>query len=143
MPRTARKVDRIPKDILEAATVDFPRCALKALEGQIANQRELADRLGWPETTLSSALKGRFTFRSWPMICRALGLDPIDALVRGREKMREDEDRAREASYRQMIERAEADTLVEFWCKLPVSERQRVTKRLNELESRLTNPPPG
>ena len=90
MSRIARKVDRIPKDILEVAVADFARCALKALEGEIANQRELADRLGWPQTTLSSALKGKFTFRSWPAICRALTLDPIHALVRGREKLREE-----------------------------------------------------
>lgn len=132
MPRTARLVDPLPEDVLEAAASEFMTCALKALEGQIANQRELADRLGWPETTLSSALKGRFTFNSWPKICRALGKDPIDELVRGRSELSKAEDRSREKAYRRMLERAEADTMLSFWRKLSPEEKSRVRSLLNE-----------
>ena len=132
MPRIAHPVDPLPEDVLEAAAAEFMRCAVKALEGQIPNQRELADRLGWPETTLSSALKGRFTFTSWPKICRALGKDPIDELVRGRSELSKAEDRSREKAYRRMLERAEADTMLSFWRKLSPEEKSRVRSLLNE-----------
>ena len=132
MPRTARPVDPLPEEILEAAASEFMTCAMKALEGQIANQRELADRLGWPETTLSSALKGRFTFHTWPKICRALGRDPIDELVRGRSELSKEENRSREAAYRRMLERAEADTMLSFWRKLSPEEKSRLLTLMTE-----------
>lgn len=132
MPRTARHVDPLPEEILEAAASEFQTCAVKALEGQIPNQRELADRLGWPETTLSSALKGHFTFNTWPKICRALDRDPIDELVRGRSELSKAEDQNRETAYRRMLERAEADTMVSFWRKLSPEEKSRVLVLLNE-----------
>lgn len=131
MPRKARPVDPLPEEILEAAADEFLKCALKALQGQIPNQRELADRLDWPETTLSSALKGRFTFTTWPKICKALGRDPIDELVRGRARLRKEEDQARETAYRSMLERAQADTMVSFWKQLPPGEKSRVLEMLN------------
>lgn len=130
MPRTTRTIEPLPEKILENAASDFVSCALKALEGQIPNQSELARRLGWPETTLSSALKGRFTFRSWPKICMALGKDPIDELARGRSELRKEEDASREDAYRAMLERAEADTMVTFWRTLPTAERERVLELL-------------
>jgi hypothetical protein len=132
MPRIARPVDPLPQEILEAAASEFMTCAMKALEGQIANQRELADRLGWPETTLSSALKGHFTFNTWPKICRALGKDPIDELVRGRSELSKEEDQSREEAYRRMLERAEADTMFSFWRKLPAEERSRLLVLMKE-----------
>lgn len=132
MPRIARPVEQLPEDVLEEAAADFMRCALKALEGQIPNQRELANRLGWPETTLSSALQGRFTFTTWPKICRALGRDPIEELIRGRAEIRKSEDEERENALRRMLERAEADTMVAFWRKLPRDERDRVVTLLSE-----------
>ena len=132
MPRIARPVDQLPEDVLDAAASELRQCAMKALEGLIPNQRELADRLGWPETTLSSALQGRFTFESWPKICRALGRDPIEELVRGRAELRKSEDEARAEAYRRMLERAQADTMVSFWRRLPPEERKRVVRWLNE-----------
>lgn len=137
MPRTARPIDPLPEEVLEAAAADFTRCALAALEGQIQNQRELADRLGWPETTLSSALKGHFTFNTWPKICRALGWDPIDALARGRSELRKTEDQNRADAYRRMLERAQADTMVAFWKRLPPAEQSRVLKLLTSLLRRV------
>ncbi|HEX9658803.1 MAG TPA: hypothetical protein VGA18_00820 [Rhodothermales bacterium] len=130
MPRIARPIEQLPEDVLEEAALEFQRCALKALEGQIRNQRELADRLGWPESTLSSALQGHFTFHTWPKICRALGRDPIAELARGRAELRRAEDQDREDAYRQMLERAEADTMVAFCRKLPSRERSRVVELL-------------
>jgi hypothetical protein len=130
MPRTARTIDTLPEEILEAAAAEFMKCALAAINGQVPNQRELADRLGWPETTLSSALQGRFTFRTWPKICRALGRDPIDELVRGRDELRKAEDQDRAEAYRRMLERAEADTMVALWRKLPPAEQSRVLEFL-------------
>lgn len=135
MPRTARAVEPLPEEILEDAATWFRRCALKALEGLIPNQRELADRLGWPETTLSSALQGRFTFDTWPKICKALGRDPIDELVRGRRGVIEAEDAEREAAYRRMLEDAQADTMIQFWKALSADQRERVAARLAELVS--------
>lgn len=132
MPRTARPIEQLHEEILDAAASEFKQCALKALEGQIPNQRELADRLGWPETTLSSALQGKLTFRSWPKICHALGRDPIDELVRGRSELSRAEDRDRELAYRRMLERAEADTMISFWRRLPPEEKQRVVRWLTE-----------
>ena len=126
MPRIARTVASIPEEDLEAAAADFARCALKALQGRVLNQRELADRLGWPATTVSSALKGRFTFRSWPKICKALGLDPIDELVRGRREILREEEERRAVEYRLLLRRAEADAMVALWRKLPAAERARV-----------------
>jgi hypothetical protein len=135
MPRTARHIVPLPEEVLEAAATEFQRCAVAALKGQVQNQRELADRLGWPETTLSSALKGRFTFRTWPMICRALGRDPIDELARGRAELRKAEDRDREDAYRRMLERAEADTMLALCKRLSPAERSRVLDLLSGLES--------
>ena len=136
MPRIARHVEPLPEETLAEAEAEFQRAALKALEGQIPIQRELADRLGWPETTLSSALKGRrFTFKSWPRICKALGLDPIDELVRGRAELRKSEDEARERAYRGMLDRMGADSIVVFWRTLPALERSRVLEALLEREA--------
>ena len=131
MPRTARPIDPLPQKVLEDAATEFMSCALAALEGQIPNQRELADRLGWPETTLSTSLQGRFTFNTWPKICRALGRDPIDELTRGRAELRKAEDDQRADAYRRMLERAEADTMVAFWKRLPGTEQERVLQLLN------------
>lgn len=132
MPKIARPIEQLPDEVLDTAASELRRCALKALEGLVPNQRELADRLGWPETTLSSALQGRFTFDSWPKICRALGRDPIEELVRGRAELRKSEDEARAEAYRRMLERAQADTMVSFWRRLPPEERKRVVRWLNE-----------
>ena len=133
MPRRARRVYPIPEKSLEEAATEFLASALKALEGEIRNQRELAARLNWPETSLSSALQGRFTFKTWPRICRALDRDPIDELVRGRDLLREElevaraeQQAARELTYREMLERAQADTMVALWRTLPSAERARV-----------------
>ena len=137
MPRRARRVRRIPEESLQEAATEFLASALKAIEGKIPNQRELAERLNWPETSLSSALQGRFTFKTWPRICRALGRDPIDELVRGRELLREEREAARaeqqaarDVTYREMLERAQADTMVALWRMLPPAERARVAEEL-------------
>jgi hypothetical protein len=132
VPRIARPIEQLPEEILEEAASEFMRCALKGLEGLIPNQRELADRLGWPETTLSSALKGHLTFHTWPKICRALGRDPIDELARGRAELQKTEDQDREMALRRMLERAEGDTLMCFWRKLPRDERVRLTRLMAE-----------
>lgn len=132
MSRKARPpIDSLPTEILEAAASEFLSCALKALEGQIENQRDLAARLGWPTSTLNSALKGGFTFSSWPKICCALGRDPIYELARGRVRLRAERDQQREESYRLMLERTEADTMVALWRKLSASEQLRVRELLN------------
>jgi hypothetical protein len=138
VPRIARLIDSLPAEVLEAAAVEFLGAALKALEGQIPNRRELADRLGWSPTTVHNALKGHFTFSTWPKICRALERDPIDELVRGRAELirsRADlrvADREREDAYRVMVERAEGDTMVVFWRRLSLEERGRVARLLVE-----------
>ncbi len=120
----------MPDEGLKAAVEEFLACALKALEGQIPSQRLLAALLDWPETTLSSALQGRFTFNTWPKICRALGKDPIDALVRGRDVLRAQRESDREQRYRGMLEHTRAETMIALWEKLPRSERKRVAERL-------------
>ncbi len=130
MSRRVYRIDPIPEEDLQAAVEEFLACALKALEGQISNQRYLAARLDWPETTLSSALQGRFTFNSWPRICRALGQDPIDALVRGREVLRAQRESEREQRYREMLESTQAETMVALWKKLPSREQARVMAQL-------------
>ncbi len=128
--RRIHRVDPVPEEDLKAAVEEFLACALKALEGKIPSQRQLAALLDWPETTLSSALRGRFTFRTWPRICRALGKDPIDALVRGRDVLRAQRESDREQRYREMLERTRAETMIALWEKLPRSERKRVAERL-------------
>ncbi len=128
MPRGLHRVDPVPKEDQRAAVEEFLACAMKALEGQIPSQRQLAALLGWPETTLSSAIRGRFTFRTWPQICRALGKDPIDALVRGRDVLRAQRESDREQRYREMLERTRADTMIALWEKLPRCERARVAE---------------
>ncbi len=130
MGRRIHTIEPVPEEDLKAAVEEFLACALKALEGQIPSQRQLAARLDWPETTLSSALQGRFTFNTWPRICRALGKDPIDALVRGRDALRAQRESDREQRYREMLERTRADTMIALWEKLPRSERKRVAERL-------------
>ena len=130
MSRRVPMADPLPEEDLKAAVEEFLACALKALEGQIPSQRKLAALLDWPETTLSSALKGRFTFNTWPRICRALGKDPIDALVRGRDVLRAQRESDREQSYREMLERTRAETMIALWKKLPREERARVAERL-------------
>ena len=139
MPSTARPVDPLPEEVLEAAVTEFKRCAVKALEGLVPNKRKLANRLGWPETTLGSALKGGFTFHSWAKICRALGRDPIDELVRGRAELRKTEEETRAEAYlerseafRQMLELAQVDAMVAFWRRLSPEERELVRRQLIE-----------
>lgn len=149
-------MEPLPEEELQAAAEEFVAWALEALQGQLPSQRELAKRLGWPASTLSSYLRGNLTLARWAQICRALGRDPIDELVRGREELRraeeerrqaEDErrraeDSDRETSYRRMLERAEADTMVAFWKRLPADDQARVLDELNRFagpsaESRL------
>ena len=128
MSRRILTVEPVPEKDLEAAVEEFLACAMKGLEGYIPSQRQLAALLGCPETTLSSALRGRFTFNTWPRICRALGKDPIDALVRGRDVLQAQRESDREERYREMLERVRADTMIAFWEKLPRSERTRVAE---------------
>ncbi len=63
-------------------------------------------------------------------ICRALGKDPIDALVRGRDVLRAQRESDREQRYREMLEHTRAETMIALWEKLPRSERKRVAERL-------------
>ncbi len=84
--RPIQLLQPIPEEVLKAAVEEFLACALAGIEGRVSSQRRLSILLGWAESTVSSALKGRFTFNSWPRICRALGLDPIDVLVQETEK---------------------------------------------------------
>ncbi len=130
MSRRIHRVDPVPEEDLKAAVEEFLVCALKSLEGEVPSQRQLAALLDWPETTLSSALRGRFTFNTWPRICRALGKDPIESLVRGREVLRAQRESDREQRYREMLERTRADTMIALWEKLPRCERTRVAERL-------------
>ena len=88
---------------------------------------------------MSAALKGRFTFSSWPRLCRALGQDPIDALVRGREALRAQQQRFQErrqqeqaAVFREMLEDTRIETMVSFWRKLPAEKRVRLAGQLAE-----------
>ena len=59
-----------------------------------------------------------------------MGINPIDALVRGRDALRVQRENEREQRYRAMLVRTQADTLIALWEKLPRCERQRVTARL-------------
>ena len=88
-------------------------------------------------STVSSALKGRFTFNSWPRICHALGLDPIDTLARGREALhdqrvrdREQRELAQAEVFREMLEDTRIETTVSFWRLLPPEKRARLVRRL-------------
>ncbi len=137
MPRSVQTIDPIPEEDLRTAVDEFLACALKAIEGQVPSQRKLAVLLGWAESTVSAALKGRFTFSSWPRLCRALGQDPIDALVRGREALRAQRQRAHEqlqqeqvAVFREMLEDTRIETVVSFWRKLPPEKRARLAERI-------------
>jgi hypothetical protein len=135
VPRIARPIDQLPEEVLKAAAAEFMAAALKALEGQIPIKRELAHRLGWPDTTLGGVLRGCFTFDTWPKICRALERDPVDELVRGREELRREQDRKRENAYQRMRERVEVDTMVAFYRTLSFEERIRVARQLAEVDT--------
>ncbi len=135
--RPTLKVRPIPEKDLKGVVEEFLACALKGLEGQVSSQRKLAILLDWAESTVSSALRGRFTFQSWPRICRALGQDPIDALVRGREALRDQRVRDRDqrelaqaAVFREMLEDTRIETTVSFWRKLPPEKQARLAQRL-------------
>ena len=135
--RPTQTIEAIPEDALNAAAEEFLACALAGLDGQVPRQRKLAVLLGWAESTVSSALRGRFTFNSWPKICRALGLDPIDTLIRGREALRVRRERACEqqqlaqaAVFREMLEDTRIETMVSFWRELPPEKRTRLAERL-------------
>lgn len=137
MSRPVQTIDPLPEEELKAAADEFLACALKAVEGHALSQRKLAVLLGWAESTVSAALKGRFTFSSWPKICRALGQDPIDALVRGRERLRVQREKAHEqrqvaqaAVFREMLEDTRVETMISFWRKLPPEKRARLVDRL-------------
>ncbi len=107
------------------------------------NQRELATRLGWGQTTVSFALRGRFTFQSWPKICRALDKDPVDALARGRDLLREERKMAREAALRQTMERDAAEQMISLWEALSPEGRARIVELLSagvETSARATEP---
>ncbi len=131
MSRRARKVDRLAAEVLGAAAEEFRAWAVKALEGQVPNQRELARRLGWGQTTVSFALRGRFTFASWPKICRALDKDPIDLLARGRDRLREERQKARDAAFRRTMERDAAEEMISLWETLSPEGRARVVELLS------------
>ncbi len=135
--RPTQTVQPLPEKELNAAIEEFLACALSGLDGQVSNQRKLAIMIGWAESTVSSALKGRFTFSSWPKICRVLGLDPIDTLVRGREALRVQRERnheqrqlAQAAVFREMLEDTRIETMVSFWRQLPPKERARLADRI-------------
>ncbi len=137
MPRPVQIVEPIPAEDMKAAVDEFLACALQGLEGRVSSQRKLAIQLDWAESTVSSALKGRFTFSSWPRICHALGLEPIDALVRGRQELRVQREKAHEQSqmaqaavFREMLEDTRIETMVSFWRKLPPEKRVKVAGRL-------------
>ncbi len=135
--RPTQTVQPLPEKELEAVVEEFLACALAGLEGQVSSQRKLATMIGWAESTVSSALKGRFNFKSWPRICRALGLDPIDTFVRGREALRLQRERAHEQRqlaqavvFREMLEDTRIETMVSFWRKLPPEKRARLAERI-------------
>ena len=135
--RPTQMVKPLPEKDLKAATEEFLACALAGLDGRVDRQRKLAILLDWAESTVSTALKGRFTFQSWPRICHALGLDPIDTLVRGREALRIQRERAQErrqmaqaAMFREMLEDTRIETMVLFWRNLPSEKQTRLAERL-------------
>lgn len=139
MPRPVKTLEPLPEEDLKAAVDEFLACAVHALEGRVPSQRRLSIMLGWAESTVSSALRGRFTFSSWPRICRALGIDPIDALVRGREGLRlqrqrahEQEQLARAAPFSEMLEDTRIETMISFWRRLPPEKRLTVAGQLAE-----------
>ncbi len=65
MTRHILRIEPVPEEDLKGAVEEFLACALKALEGQLPSQRQLAALLNWPETTLSTALKQRSSCASF------------------------------------------------------------------------------
>ena len=80
------------EDFSEVAE-EFISYARLALRGRVDRAEEVAYRLGWEESRLLAVLRGQISFESWARICRAVELDPIDALLDGRRAAKREKKR--------------------------------------------------
>ena len=143
MGRTKKKAadpgrEPLAEDILQEHAEELQAYGLTLIRNAVTNQRALAQRLGWPPTTLNEVVHGRIPldFRKWAQICYALSLDPVDALIKGREMYRADKEERRHAGYREMLDKRDLETIVSLARELSADKRREIAARIMEKKTK-------